>query len=155
MKNTILCSGTIGTVPWTLDEKGTLIIGASIEKTDVDLEIPWWEYSVSHKILRISIIGKSPFVAMGSCHRLFGDLPYVKSIDLSGWDTSLVTDMAEMFSWCYKLETLNLSKLNPSSVTNMKGMFSGCHNLKNLNLSMWDTSSVTEMSKMFNVCGLL
>lgn len=95
MKNTILYSGTIGTALWTLDERGTLTIGASVKKPPApDLESPWWEYS--QKILRI--VGKSSFVAVGSYYRWFGDLPYVKSIDLSGWDTSLVTDMSEMFS---------------------------------------------------------
>lgn len=40
MKNIILYSGTFETTPWTLDEGGTLTIGASRESITMDLENP-------------------------------------------------------------------------------------------------------------------
>ena len=64
------------------------------------------------------------------------------------WDTSSVTDMSNMFSYCKNLETIPL--LDTSSVTNMKNMFDGCDNLQTIPLL--DTSSVSNMTNMFGGC---
>ena len=104
------------------------------------------------------------------------EIKKILEIDLSGFDTSKVTNMNSMFAYMSKLTTLNLSHfdtsqvtnmgymfynmpalttLNPSSfdtsqVTNMGYMFSGMSNLTTLNLSNFDTSNVTDMGYMFS-----
>lgn len=60
--------------------------------------------------------------------------------------------MSSMFSSCSGLKTLDVSSFNTSNVTNMSFMFSGCSGLATLNLSTFDTGKVTNMSSMFSGC---
>ena len=64
------------------------------------------------------------------------------SVDLSGFDTSNVTNMSGMFYWCSNLTTLNLSGWDTGRVTDMNSMFDGCSSLTSLDLSGWDTVSL-------------
>lgn len=77
------------------------------------------------------------------------------SVDLSGFNTSSVTNMDSMFGDCSSLTTLDLSNFNTSSVTDMDGMFDGCSSLTTLNLSSFNTSSVKSMDSMFRRCSSL
>ena len=43
--------------------------------------------------------------------------------NLSGFDTSKVTTMEDMFSRCNKITNLNLSSFTTANVTSMKDMF--------------------------------
>ena len=61
-------------------------------------------------------------------------------------------DMSYMFYYCYKLTSLDLSGFNTSVVTTMASMFYGCRGLTSLNLSSFDTSAVTKMASMFSGC---
>jgi surface protein len=67
-------------------------------------------------------------------------------------DTSLFTNMSNMFYDCGKITNLNLNHFNTSNVTNMYCMFSKCKALTTLDISGFDTSNVTNMSYMFNEC---
>ena len=86
---------------------------------------------------------------------LFWGLDAVEAIDLSGLDTSRVTDMIDMFHSCSSLASLDLSGLDTSRVQYMGGMFQGCSSLASLDLSGWDTSKVTRMDFMFSGCASL
>ena len=79
-------------------------------------------------------------------------LSYLTKIDLSGWDTSDITDMSSMFRECYLLTSLDLSGFVTSMVTNMSNMFSNCESLTSLDLSGSDTSNVEYMDNMFLNC---
>ncbi|PDA59332.1 BspA family leucine-rich repeat surface protein, partial [Listeria monocytogenes] len=81
----------------------------------------------------------------------FSNTNSLKELDISNFDTSSVTDMSYMFSYCTSLEELDLSTFDTSSVTNMYCMLNGLH-LKKLDLSNFDTSSVTNMHLMFGGC---
>lgn len=70
-------------------------------------------------------------------------------LNLSNWNTSNVTDMANMFLGCTKLTNLILSNWDTSKVTDMHSMFENDSSLTNLDVSNWDTSEVTDMSEMF------
>ena len=87
-----------------------------------------------------------------SCSKMFNGLQEIKSIDLSEFDTSKVTDMSFMFSQCTNLETLDLGNLKISSVTNLESMFKSCSKLKEIDLPNLDAKSVTTMSGMFSNC---
>ena len=50
----------------------------------------------------------------------------LESLDLSGWDTSNVTDMSYMFSNCQYLESLDLSGWDISNVEDVHWMFFKC-----------------------------
>ncbi|EAC6418353.1 BspA family leucine-rich repeat surface protein [Listeria monocytogenes] len=79
----------------------------------------------------------------------------LKELDASNFDTSSVTDMNSMFISCSALEKLDVSNFDTSSVTNMNNMFFACASLEELNASNFDTSSVTDMNSMFRNCNKL
>ena len=54
------------------------------------------------------------------------------SLDLTGFDTSNVADMSNMFRSCTSLTNLNLSSFDASAVTKMDSMFYGCDNLPDI-----------------------
>jgi len=74
----------------------------------------------------------------------------VKSLDLSGFDTSNVTNMRGMFQCMPELEQLNISNFDTSRVTDMSLMFFGATKLTDLNVSHFNTANVTNMSAMFH-----
>ena len=82
----------------------------------------------------------------------------IESLDVSGLDTSSVTNMSHMFFLCSNsnLTTLDVSGFDTSSVTDMSSMFA-CWRynpsfLTALNLSGWDFSNVTTVNRMFDRC---
>ena len=81
--------------------------------------------------------------------RMFAASPELKSLDLSGFNTSKVKNMIYMFYDAGKIETLDLSAFDTSNVTTMYGLFNGMRALKNLNISSFNTQNVIEMQEMF------
>ena len=71
---------------------------------------------------------------------------------IESWDTSMLTEMDNMFYDCAMMTSLDLSGWNASNVTNMERMFNGCLNLQNIDLSSWNASNVTNMNSMFYNC---
>ena len=70
--------------------------------------------------------------------------------DISGWNTSSVTDMKWMFYETTIFNGAYLKNWDVSKVTDMHEMFWECCNGgASLDLSLWDTSSVTTMKYMF------
>ena len=64
---------------------------------------------------------------------MFANCTSLKSLELSKFDTSSVTDMSYMFANCTSLNSLDLSKFDTSSVVNMNYMFYGCNKLDYIN----------------------
>ena len=73
----------------------------------------------------------------------------LESLDISNFDTSLVTQMHYMFSNCKHLGSLNLFNFKTSLVTDMQYMFYNCSKLLSLDISNFDTSEVTNSQEMF------
>ena len=94
-------------------------------------------------------------VAPKDCRKLFEGYINLKSIVFNNFDTSSVTIMGNMFSYCSGLISLDLSNFVTSSVTIMEYMFNGCSSLTSLDVSNFDTSSVTYMGSMFADCSSL
>lgn len=76
----------------------------------------------------------------------------LSELDLNSFDTSSVTDMSRMFAHCSSLTTLDISSFDTSSVKNMNSMFGNARSLQTLQLDRFDTSSVQSMSSMFTYC---
>ena len=72
------------------------------------------------------------------------------SIDFHNTNTSNVTDMSSMFSYC-KAKTIDLSSFDISNVTDMDFMFSYCE-ADAINISSFNSSEVTSMQSMFEYC---
>jgi len=72
-------------------------------------------------------------------------------IDFENWDTSNVTSMKGMFSYCRLCDNIKgISTLNTSNVNDMSYMFENCYNIPDI--SNWITSNVKDMSYMFSGC---
>ena len=82
----------------------------------------------------------------------FVNLPKITKLDVTSFDTSNVTNMDEMFAGCAKLEELDVSLFKTHNVTSMYRVFGGCRELTRLNVSSFDTSKVTTMGSMFYNC---
>lgn len=74
------------------------------------------------------------------------------ALDMSGFDTSGVTDMSEWFRGCQKVEKLDFASWNVSNVTNMELMFYDCRALTALDVSNWNVANVKNMKNMFSNC---
>ena len=108
-------------------------------------------FSINGNRLRVTSNGKKYFELFwndGAITRLrvqsFGY--QLKTLDLSNFDASQVTDMSNMLSECGNLASLNVSNVNTSQVTTMYQMFEGCSGLTSLDVSHFNTSQVTDMS---------
>ena len=87
---------------------------------------------------------------------MFHSCSKLSSIDMSGFDTSNVTNMFSMFFNCSALTSLTgLSGFDTSNVTIMNCMFQMCSSLTSLDVSGWNTGNVTNMGFMFNDCSSL
>ena len=75
-----------------------------------------------------------------------------QGIDFSKWNTSKVTNMANMFYGASNVDGASLENLNTSKVTNMHSMFFMC-GLFNPDLRKWNTSYVRDMTCMFDCSG--
>ena len=76
------------------------------------------------------------------------------SVDLSHFNSSLVTSTFGMFAECESITEINFTNFITSSVTNMEGMFYNCMNLRSLDLSNFNTSKVSSFNFMFQGCPL-
>lgn len=109
----------------------------------------WWENDGS----KITWYSEDAVVYLnGNSEGLFSGFESITDLDLSQFDTSMVTNMKDMFADCHRLARLNVANLNTSNVTNMSGMFKNIPDLNILNMSSFDTSKVTDMSYMFYGC---
>ena len=94
----------------------------------------------------------TPATSMAEMFENDPNLTTIEGLNSPNFDTSLVSDMSNMFKGCTALSNLDLSSLNTSNVTTMNNMFDGCENLTSLNLSSFDTSKVKTMNDMFSSC---
>ena len=83
---------------------------------------------------------------------LFSALSKIETIDLSGINTSKVTDMSFMFSDCVSLSSLDISHFDTSKVTNLSNMFYNCNNLTTIDVTHFDTINAENMNAMFCFC---
>ena len=88
-----------------------------------------------------------------NCEDLFCCYVNVKKINFHNlFDTSRVTNMAGMFSWCESLIALNVNNFDTRNVTDMTWMFYDCKSLKSLDVSRFDVGNVEDMGYMFHGC---
>ena len=97
-----------GTCQWMIDSSGCLIIepqsGESGELENWASAAPWHNYknSIISATIKKTVIAKTAQKAFYGCKSL-------RSVDLSGLDTSKVTDMTSMFSGCSSLSPRSTS----------------------------------------------
>ena len=131
--------GASGTCVWRVDKDGLLTIKprAGSETGLLGGSAPWIRYRGS--IVSAKFENR---VSARTARRMFYGCSELRSLDLSGLDTSEVESMDFMFYGCSSLATLDLSSFDTSSATSMRSMFEGCSSLATLDLSNFDTSQV-------------
>ena len=152
-------SGTYDGVPWAITSDYTLQIGESGGEYSFTNNLsrnsesfPWHEHI--YNIKSVKVLGAVH--GYGSFSGMFYSFQGCSDMDLSGLDTTNVTDMSSMFRFCESLRELNLSSFDTTNVTSMSEMFDACNCLRSLNLSeAFDTTNVKDMSYMFQNCIVL
>lgn len=80
---------------------------------------------------------------------------YLRSLDLSNWDTSRMTDANSMFRDCSSLLSIDVNNWNTQALTSTANMFENCASLQRLDLSNWDTQTLSSTYVMFAGCTAL
>ena len=165
-KASIKAQGNWGkSVHWKVDSDGVLTItqdkGVKYEYfTD---EAPWADYCRKLKkivwganILREED-GNVQTAFVPGAYLQYSSPTWCENVEeiefLDNVDMSYVTDMSEMFAFCYNLKTIKFKDFDTSNVTDMSCMFTGL-NLETIDLSFLDTSKVTTMRRMFMYCDM-
>lgn len=165
-------SGRWGNASWNLQSDGALILnGKDIGNPKESLSSVLTAAEVSVKSVKnIQIVDK---LSANNINRAFADFPNLQkitglnkldysgsaycmfiadpkltSIDLVGFKTDKITNMAYMFDGI-QASSIDLSDFDTSNVTTMFGMFDGATALKSLDISNFNTKKVTDMSYMF------
>ena len=113
----------------------------------------WYTDKDNNSLYEVSIGGENGSVeANTNGSGMFAYLENVDTLDLTGLDTSNITDMSHMFRDSKKLTSLDLSNFNTFKVIYMNNMFYNCTSLTKLNLNSFDTSKVVYMNNMFYNC---
>ena len=84
---------------------------------------------------------------------IFQSTYLLETVDLSTWNTSACTTMNTMFNGS-GVKTLDLSNFDMSKVTDINYCFATTPSLKSLNIDGWDVSKISNMEYLFNGCGL-
>lgn len=83
-------------------------------------------------------------------------LKNIKTLNISGWDTSKVKTFYALFKGCTNLEKIiGIEDLDVSNAHTISYMFNECENLTKLDLSKWKVGNVRMMTGLFNRCVLL
>ncbi|MDO7804970.1 bacterial Ig-like domain-containing protein [Lactiplantibacillus pentosus] len=148
-------TGNFGVDWWFDAQTGTLSLGGgNLEMPWVpeSYQNPWWNYVWVEQVTKVMIVDN--IFAGKKMDGLFANFKNVEQyIGLEKIDTSQVWRMNETFFNNISLTTLDLSGWDTSSVVWMKNLFGVVvplsSKLVTLNLSGWDTSQVTDMTNMF------
>ena len=88
---------------------------------------------------------------INTMYATFRDCNNLVSINFTGWNPK-VKEIYNLFTNCYKLESVDLSGFDVSNVKDLGAVFSNCYALKELNLSTWETSDLTKVNYLFANC---
>lgn len=94
--------------------------------------------------------GNNPFPY--NMQQVFYKCSSLKSLDLSKWNTSKVTEMMGLFMYCSSLTSIKVSNWDISKVNDMQQVFCQCSSLTSLDLSGWVNNPEVEMGGLFDGC---
>ena len=137
--------------PW--NSQASSIRSVEIGSSISPTSTAYWFYSMMN-CTSIDLTGLNTS-AVTDMSYMFYNCHALTSLDVSSFNTSAVTDMSSMFRDCQALTSLDVSSFNTSAVANMSYMFGDCKALTSLDVSSFNTSSVTNMSYMFDDCKVL
>lgn len=144
-------------VPWNSYNTGNMLYNIVVEEEIMPISTAYWfsDYNILESIeIDLTNINTSQVIDMS--YMFFETNAQIW--DLSGWDTSNVTNMTHMFDsldtdgYCTS-QIIGIEDWDVSNVTNMSYMFANSvgSELTNVpDISNWDVSNVTEMSWMLS-----
>lgn len=90
-----------------------------------------------------------------SSYGLFQNCTSLTTLDLSGWNTSKVTNMSMMFNKCTSLTSVNMSGWQFNNDCVISAMFNSTSNLKTIiGHENWDLSNVKDCALLFYMSGI-
>ncbi|MDE6869281.1 MAG: DUF285 domain-containing protein [Clostridia bacterium] len=135
------------------DTQGDGVTDSGTFLSDVEYRfnnIPWMAHRDS---TNVKILGN---VTPISTNWWFKDFAYLTEIDVTGLNTSNVSGMTDMFSFCRSLRKIDLSSFDLSNVYDMISMFSGCVSLEEVKFaSSNNLPKLEDIHFMFEMCGRL
>ena len=133
------------------NETGTINVKFKFKKLLTSTGFMFYKYTAL-KSIYLSLFNSSNVTNM---YDMFNECSSLESIDLSSFNTNNVTDMNTLFSKSSCLQSIDLSSFNTNNVTDMSFMFNGCSSLESIDLSSFNTNNVTNMKCMFDGCSSL
>ncbi|MCD8120378.1 MAG: Cna B-type domain-containing protein [Lachnospiraceae bacterium] len=106
-------------------------------------EAPWYTWAGQIQSITVADYGIRPV----STQYWFTNFKACTTADLSRLDTSQVTSMRGMFSYCTALASLDISTFDTSGVVSFLNMFLNCTALTKLDLSGFDVSAAADLSR--------
>ena len=137
--------------PWTAESSS--ITAYEIGSDIMPFSTRGW-FASSINCTRIDLTGLNTSRVTNMGYMFFNDASLTE-LDVSALDTSNVTKMDHMFDACSLLASLDVSNFSTSLVDDMNNMFDDCSSLTTLDVTAFDTQAVTNMNSMFRGCSSL
>lgn len=145
------CRGKVGTVTFLDNLDGMPETVYHLGEGGTDRVVGWTQWNGGY--MDIYIAAEGGINASKACKNLFAGCVALRSIDFGGaFHTDGCDNMKWMFYKCYQLRSLDVSGFDTSRVTMMQAMFRECGGLTELDVSTFDTSKVMNMAQMFSTC---
>ena len=109
----------------------------------------------TNKYLRSLDLSNWDTSRMTDANSMFRDCSSLLSIDVNNWNTQALTSTANMLENCSSLQRLDLSNWDTQALSSVYVMFAGCTSLQSLDLSNWNTKALASMRAMFSGCSAL
>ena len=101
---------------------------------------------------KYAVVSAKIIFAPENSAEFFQNFSALTTLDLSNFDTTNVTNMHGIFSFCTALTSLDLSNFDTSNATSFESMFYDCSGLTSLDVSNFNTSNATSFENMFYGC---
>lgn len=98
---------------------------------------------------------RNSYLLNDSLDYLFADCEYLNIVEISDWNTDIVTSCSSMFQGCTAITSLFLDMWDTRNITDTSYMFYNCSRIDTINLDGWNTQSVKTMANMFTACSQL
>lgn len=111
-----------------------------------------FRYCYSLNNINLSNVAVSPTTINGA----FQNCRCLKTVDISGIDLSIATNMSYMFDGCYSLEKVVFGNKKPTSaLTTIQNLFNNAYPIRALDFTGWNFSSLTNANGFQNMLTLV
>ncbi len=142
---------------WGADAGGTglrdyltaIDVGNLDTSRTTDMRFMFGSNALVTSISNLSVFDTSNVTTMAN---MFNTTNKLTDFDVSGFNTSNVTSMTYMFANCNVAKTIDVSKFDTSKLESAYRVFYMCNAVEKLDFSSWNTNACTNMEQMFSAC---